>query len=184
MTFKEQVTGWHVTGHVGGQVTGQVIGHVIEMDGWLVTWWERLSQQVENKKYTLRKPKNVIPMVFHVLINGCITCPNHVWSCDVFDDQALGRSCGIFPGSCVVRSCNMLGTERSRVSEITWLELGLGAVVKQLVVVEWVLGSFGNVFLVGTSFAHNSVHGDLSIIEKFNPLGRLKEPVADRDGEV
>ena len=34
--FKEQVTGWHVTGHVVGQVTGQVIDHVIEMDEWLV----------------------------------------------------------------------------------------------------------------------------------------------------
>ena len=59
VTFGEQVTGWHVTGHVGGQVTGQVIGHVIEMDGWLVTWWERLSKQVKNEKCTLRKPKNV-----------------------------------------------------------------------------------------------------------------------------
>ena len=80
-----------------------------------------------------------------MLINGCITCPNHIWSCDVFDDQAFGGSCVTFPESRAVRSCDMLGTgiscdascDRSCnrfpwscVLEITWLELGLGAVVK------------------------------------------------------
>ena len=109
-------------------------------------------------------------MVFHVLINGCVAHLNHVWSCNVFDDQALGRSCVIFPGSCAVRSHNMLVTEGSydkscdrscdrfpwsHVLEITWLELGLGSVVKQLVTVGWVLGLFGNAFLVGASFAYN-----------------------------
>ena len=84
-------------------------------------------------------------MVFHVLINGCIAHPNCVWSCDVFDDQALGRSCVIFLGSCAIRSHNMLGTEGSCdescdrscdrfpwscVLGVTWLELGLGVVVK------------------------------------------------------
>ena len=109
-------------------------------------------------------------MVFHVLINGHVACPNCVWSCDVFDDQALGRSCAIFPGSRAVRSHDMLGTGRScdqshdgsgdrfpwsHVLRIIWLEPGLGVVVKQLVIVEWVLGSFGNAFLVGASFAHD-----------------------------
>ena len=41
-------------------------------------------------------------------------CPNHVWSCDVFDDQALGGSYAIFPGSHAVRSHDLLGTGRSR----------------------------------------------------------------------
>ena len=87
----------------------------------------------------------ILPMVFQVLINGRVTCPNHVWSCDVFDDQSLGRSCAIFPGSCVVRSNDMLVTEGSHdescdrlcdrfpwshVLGATWLELGLGVVVK------------------------------------------------------
>ena len=113
----------------------------------------------------------ILPTVFQVLINGHVTCPNHIWSCDVFDDQALGRSYVAFPGSHAVRSRDMLGTgrlcdeshdrscdrfPRSRVLEITWLELGLGAVEKRLVIVKWVLGSFGNVFLVGTSFARNT----------------------------
>ena len=114
----------------------------------------------------------ILPTVFHVLINRRIACPNHIWSYDIFDDQTLGRSCVIFPGSHVVRSHDMLGTGRLRdeshdrscdtfpqscVLESTWLELGLGAVVKQLVIVEWVLGSFGNAFLVGTSFTCNSL---------------------------
>ena len=107
-----------------------------------------------------------------MLINRCVTCPNHIWSCDVFDDQALGRSCVIFPGSCAVELRNKLGIGRSHdlscdrsgdrfpwsyVLEITWLELELGAVMKQLVIVKWVLGSFGNVFLVGASFTRNSI---------------------------
>ena len=80
-----------------------------------------------------------------MLINGHVACPNHVWSCDVLDDQFLGWSCAIFPGSCAVKSRDTLGTGRSRdrscdrscdrfprscVLEITWLELGLGAVMK------------------------------------------------------
>ena len=98
-------------------------------------------------------------------------CPNLVWSCDVFDDPTLGRSRVAFPGACAVRSHDMSGTGRSRdeshdrscdrfpwshVLEITWLELGLGAVIKQLVIVAWVLGLFGNVFLVGTSEARDT----------------------------
>ena len=101
-------------------------------------------------------------------INGRIACPNRVWSCDVLDDQFLGWSYVIFPGSRAIKSHDILGTGRSHdkscdgscdrfpqscVLEITWLELGLGAVMKQLVIVEWVLGSFGNVFLVGASEA-------------------------------
>ena len=57
-------------------------------------------------------------------------------------DESHDRSCDRFPWSHVL--------------EITWLELGLGVVVKQLVIVEWVLGSFGNVFLVGASFARDT----------------------------
>ena len=83
----------------------------------------------------------VLSIVFQVLINGCVTCPNRVQSCDVFDDQAFGRSCVIFPGSHAVRSCDMLVTEGSHdrscdrfpwscVLRVTWLELGLGVVVK------------------------------------------------------
>ena len=113
----------------------------------------------------------ILPMVFQVLINGRVACPNRVWSCDVLDDQFLGWSCVIFPGSHAVKSCDRLGTGRSRdkscdgscdrfpwsrVLEITWLELGLGAVVKRLVIVEWVLGSFGNAFLVGMSFTRDN----------------------------
>ena len=78
-------------------------------------------------------------------------CPNRVWSCDVLDDQFLGWSCVIFPGSRAVRSCDMSETRRSRdescdelcgrfpwsrVLEITWLKLGLGVVMKHLVSVE------------------------------------------------
>ena len=111
-------------------------------------------------------------MVFHVLINRHITCLNHVWSCDVFDDQTLGGPCVVFPGSRAIRSHDMLGIGRScdlshdrscnrfpqsHVLEITWLELGLGAVVNWLGIVEWVLGSFGNAFPVGMSFAHDSI---------------------------
>ena len=85
--------------------------------------------------------------------------------------KPFGRSCVIFPGSHAVRSCVMLVTEGSHdlscvrlcdrfpwscVLGVTWLELGLGAVVKQLVTVRWILGSFGNTFLVGVSFTHNS----------------------------
>ena len=113
----------------------------------------------------------ILPTVFQVLINGRVACPNRVWSCDVLDDQSLGWSCVISPGSRAVKSCDMLGTGRSRdkscdgscdrfprscVLEITWLELGLGAVMKRLVIVEWVLGSFGNAFLVGASFTCDS----------------------------
>ena len=80
-----------------------------------------------------------------MLINGRVACPNRVWSCDVLDDQYFGWSCVIFPGSRAVKSRDMLETERShdescdgsrdrfprsRVLEITWLELGLGAVMK------------------------------------------------------
>ena len=105
-----------------------------------------------------------------MLINGRIACPNHVWSCDMFDDQVLGRLCAIFPGSCAIGSCDILGMRRSRDEScdgsgdrfpqscglgITWLELGLGVVIKLLVIVEWVLGSFGNAFLVSASFACN-----------------------------
>ena len=87
----------------------------------------------------------ILPTVFHVLINRHVIYPNHIWSCNMFDNQALGRSYVMFPGSCAVRSCDMLGTEGScdlshdrscdRLSwscvlEVTWLELGLGAVVK------------------------------------------------------
>ena len=53
-------------------------------------------------------------MVFQVLINGRVAYPNRVWSCDVLDDQSLGRSCVTFPGSCAVKSCDMLGIGRSR----------------------------------------------------------------------
>ena len=77
----------------------------------------------------------------------------------MFDDQFLGWSCAIFPGSRAVKSrdksCDKF--PQSRVLEITWLELGLGAVVKRLVIVEWVLGSFGNAFLVGASFARDTL---------------------------
>ena len=101
-----------------------------------------------------------------MLINGRVACPNRVWSCDVLDNQFLGWSCAIVPGSRAVKSHDTLETGRSRdrscdrfpqsrVLEITWLELGLGAVVKRLVIVEWVLGSFGNAFLVGASFARD-----------------------------
>ena len=83
----------------------------------------------------------ILPTVFQVLINGRVTCPNRVQSCDVLDDQFLGWSYVIFPGSRVVKSRDMLGTRRSHagscdrfpqscVLEITWLELGLGAVIK------------------------------------------------------
>ena len=107
-----------------------------------------------------------------MLINRHIACPNCVWSCDMFDNQALGRSYVILPGSYAVRSHDMLVIEGSHdlscdrsydrfpqscVLRVTWLELELGAVVKQLVTVRWVLGLFGNVFLVGVSFAHNSI---------------------------
>ena len=54
----------------------------------------------------------ILPTVFHVLINGHGMCPNRIWSCDVFDDQTLGGSCVVFPGSHAVRSHYMLGTER------------------------------------------------------------------------
>ena len=89
----------------------------------------------------------------------------------MFDDQAFGKSCVISPGSRAVRSCDPPGTERScdksrdgscdrfpwsHVLEITWLELELGVVVNHLVIVKWVLGSFGNAFLVGVSFACNT----------------------------
>ena len=78
-----------------------------------------------------------------MLINGRIACPNCIWSCDMLDDQFLGWSCATFPGSRAVKSHDTLGTGRSRdgscdgscdrfpqsrVLEITWLELGLGAV--------------------------------------------------------
>ena len=103
-------------------------------------------------------------MVFHVLINRHVAHLYHVWSCDVFDDQVLGRSHVIFPGSHAVRSHDMLGAEgscdrfpQSRVLEVTKLELGLGAVVEQLVIAEWVIGLFGNAFLVGASFTHDSI---------------------------
>ena len=87
----------------------------------------------------------ILPTVFQVLINGCITCPNRVWSCNVLGDQYCGWSCVIFPGSHAVKSHDMLGTggsrdkscdescdrfPQSRVLEVTWLELGLGAVIK------------------------------------------------------
>ena len=80
-----------------------------------------------------------------MLINRRIACPNRVWSCDMLDDQFLGWSCAIFPGSCTIKSCDTLETgrsrdgscdrscdrfPRSRVLEITWLELRLGAVMK------------------------------------------------------
>ena len=55
----------------------------------------------------------ILPTVFHVLINRRSVCLNRVWSCNMFDDQTLGGSCVVFPGSCAVRSCDMLGTERS-----------------------------------------------------------------------
>ena len=112
----------------------------------------------------------ILPTVFQVLINGRVTCPNHVWSCDMLDDQFLGWSRAIFPGSRAVKSCDPLGTRRScdeshdglcdrfprsRVLEITWLELSLGAVIEWLVIVKWVLGSFGNAFLVGVSFTRD-----------------------------
>ena len=121
-------------------------------------------------------------MVFHVLINRHVMHLNCVWSCDMFDDQALGRSCVIFPGSCAIRSCDMSGTKGSHdesydrscdrfpwscVLEITWLELGLGVVVKRLVIVEWVLGSFGNAFLVGASFACNNIQDVTKQFKKF-----------------
>ena len=113
----------------------------------------------------------ILPMVFQVLINGHVVCPNCIWSCDMIDDQRCGWSCVVFPGSCATRSRDTLGTggsrdkscdgscdrfPQSRVLEITWLELGLGVVMKWLVIVKWVLGSFGNVFLVGASFAHDT----------------------------
>ena len=47
----------------------------------------------------------------------------------------------------------------SHVLEITWLELGLGMVMKHLVIVGWVRGSFGNAFLVGVSFACDNNKG-------------------------
>ena len=126
-------------------------------------------------------------MAFQVLINRCVTCPNRIWSCDVLDDQFLGWSCVIFPGSRAVKSCDMLGTGRScdesrdgscdrfpwsHVLEITWLELGLGVVMKRLVIVEWVLGSFGNAFLVGASFARN-ISISFSQIFPFPPIFSL-----------
>ena len=91
----------------------------------------------------------------------------------MLDDQFLGWSCVIFPGSRAIKSRDTLEMERSRdgscdgscdkfprsrVLEITWLELGLGAVMKRLVIVEWVLGSFGSAFLVGASFACDTSH--------------------------
>ena len=133
----------------------------------------------------------ILPTVFQVLINGRVTCPNRVWSCDMLDNQFLGWSCVIFPGSCAVKSCDMLGTgwsrdkscdgscdrfPQSRVLEITWLELGLGAVMKRLVIVEWVLGSFGNVFLVGASFAHDSFSLKRRSLSSGESLPRLNDP--------
>ena len=115
----------------------------------------------------------ILPTVFQVLINGRVACPNRMWSCDVLDDQYFGWSCAIFPGSPAIKSCDTLGTVRSRdgscdgscdrfpwsrVLEITWLELGLGAVIIRLVLVECVLGLFGNSFLVGASFARDMNH--------------------------
>ena len=91
-------------------------------------------------------------MVFQVLLNRHVICLNHIWSYDVFDDQSLGRSYAIFPGSHDI-SCDRF--PQSCVFGVTWLELGLGMVVKQLVIVRWVLGSFGNAFLVGMSFTRN-----------------------------
>ena len=73
----------------------------------------------------------------------------------MLDNQSLGRSCVTFPGSHAVRLHDILAMERSHVLGVTQLELGLGAVVKQLVIIRWVLGSFGNVFLVGTSFTYD-----------------------------
>ena len=55
----------------------------------------------------------ILPMVFHMLINRHVMCLNRVWSYDMFDDQTLGRSCVVFPGSCAIRSRDMLGTGRS-----------------------------------------------------------------------
>ena len=38
---------------------------------------------------------------------------NYIWSCDVIDDQFLGRLYAIFPGLHAVRSCDTLVMEGS-----------------------------------------------------------------------
>ena len=139
----------------------------------------------------------ILPTVFHVLINRHVACPNRIWSSDMFDDQALGGSCVIFPGSHAIRSHDMLGTERSRdkscdgsgdrfpqshVLGITWLELGFrGSSKTTCDLSKQVLGSFGNVFLVGTSFARdtpitqpNTQGRDTEYLEQFQHI--LLEP--------
>ena len=103
---------------------------------WLVRWFVDLL---------------IIPMVFHVLINGLGTCLKRAWSgdcvviCDCIDNQSLGRSCDTFPGSCVHiscdskvvkvscdqthdRSCDVFpGSHGWRVDSTTWLYFSLGA---------------------------------------------------------
>jgi len=47
----------------------------------------------------------IVPMVFHVLINGQDTRRKCAQSGDCADDQSLGRSCVRFPQSHAGRSC-------------------------------------------------------------------------------
>ena len=46
----------------------------------------------------------IVPMVFHVLVNGQDTHRKRTQSGDRVDDQSLGRSCVRFPWSCAVKS--------------------------------------------------------------------------------
>ena len=50
----------------------------------------------------------IIPMVFHMLINGQGTHLKCIQSGDCVDDQSLGRSYDRFPQSCAVKSCGCL----------------------------------------------------------------------------
>jgi len=63
----------------------------------------------------------IVPMIFHMLINGLDTHPKRVLSCDIVDDHFLDRSCvifpgswgRIFPGSCASKSRDVQVAERS-----------------------------------------------------------------------
>jgi len=103
---------------------------------WLVCWFVDLL---------------IVPMVFHVPINGLGMHLKHVRSgdrvatCDCIDDQSLGRSSDTFPGSRACISCDpkvvkmscdqtrdrsgdsFPGSRGWRVDSTTWLYFSLGA---------------------------------------------------------
>jgi len=108
---------------------------------WLVRWFVDLL---------------IVPMVFHMPINGLGMCLKRVWSgdrlstCDRVDDQSLGRSYDTFPGSRVCISCDLKvvkvshdwtcdrsgdsfpGSHGQRVDSTTWLYFSLGVALEGL----------------------------------------------------